>query len=227
MSNLSYRNNGARHKRVLTILCLIFLLASCQQAEPQLQVRSGDVLLQEGFDNAPGWDNLHEGDVQIGVQGSAYRMTANINNFVRGFNSTPFDNVVFDVEVTQFSREDNNAFGIVCRAVTGYTQSNGYYFLIGADGSYSIRKGQGQEIIPLIKWRKSGAIHKGAGINRIRAVCVEDYLALYINDQFMVDVRDSTYSGGFIGFAVATENNTVVDVAFDNLVVRSGEIIGQ
>lgn len=223
--HLSYRNNRARHKRVLLLFMLIFALSACQKREPLVQVRSGDVLLQENFDNALGWDNLSEGEVQIGVQGSAYRMVANVNSYVRGFNSTPYDNVILEVEVTQFSREKNNAFGIVCRGVTGYTQPNGYYFLIGADGSYSIRIGQDHDVRPLVKWRKSDVINKGAAVNRIRAVCVDDYLALYVNDEFLVDLRDSTYSRGFIGFAVATKDQTLIDVAFDNLIVRSGTVV--
>jgi len=209
------------------LAALLILLAACLPTnEPSAQIALGDLLLEENFDDAPGWDAAAQDNVSIGVRSSAYRMNVDVNSYVRGFNSTPYEDVVIDVETTQYSREENNAYGVICRGSTSEMSSNGYYFLIGADGSYSLRKGQFLEVRPLIKWDKTDAVNEGARVNSIRVICVENYLALYINGEFVADIRDDTFSRGYIGFVATTEDGTLIDVAFDNLRVYAGHLAG-
>jgi len=105
---------------------------------------------------------------------------------------------------------------VVCRASAGEDNASGYYFLIGGDGSYSIRKGR-DDIDALVSWARSDVINRGAGSNTIRAVCMGDYLALYVNGEFIADAHDNTYRGGFVGFVAAAAEGTIVEIAFDNL----------
>ncbi|GAB4519462.1 MAG: hypothetical protein OHK0046_28340 [Anaerolineae bacterium] len=209
--------------KTLGLLLLIFLLAGCR-AEPKAAVIPGEVLLRETFDTRViGWDAATQGNVMIGAADGAYRMQADVRDYVRGFYTATYDNVVIDVIGVQLSAENNNAYGVVCRAAPGDT-GNGYYFLIGGDGSYSIREGAQGEIRPLVHWDKTDAVHRGSAENRIRAVCIEDYLALYVNDQFVADIRDDTYQRGRIGFAVAAASGTTIEAAFDDLIIRTGQI---
>lgn len=202
------------------------LLAGCG-AKPAAGFVIGDVLLEEGFDRGIGWDSGTRDEVSIGVMGSAYRIRTHVNSYVRGFNSTRYEDVVIDVDASQFSAHEPNAFGVICRGALSDETANGYYFLIGGDGSYSIRKGQFGEINALVTWARSDAVREGAALNRIRAVCIHDYLALYVNDQFVADVRDSTFHSGYIGFAAAASAGSTLDVAFDNLVIRAGQLVGE
>lgn len=201
------------------IILLLFITTGCQSRQPTESVIRGDVLLREGFDRPIGWDSGTRANVRIGAEGSSYRIHTDTNAYVRGFNSTRHTDVVITVESVQLSAGGDSAYGIVCRGTPGDESSNGYYFLIGGDGSYTIRKGQHGEINPLVHWARSDAINREAGINRIQAVCVEDYLALYVNDLFITEIRDQTYSSGYTGFAAATSNNSVLDVAFDSLII--------
>ena len=54
----------------------------------------------------------------------------------------------------------------------------------------------------------------------MRAVCMGDYLALYINDEFVADATDDTYSTGQVGLAASASNILGVQVEFDNLTVH-------
>jgi len=206
------------------LFLLALLIAGCQPRQPTEASNPGDVLLRENFDRPIGWDSGTQDNVRIGTEGSTYRIHTDSNAFTRGFNSSRYDDVVITVDASQLSAGRNSAYGVVCRGAADDTSSNGYYFLIGGDGSYSIRKGQVGEVNPLIHWARSDAINQGAGFNRIQVMCVDDYLALYVNDQFIVEIRDQTYSGGYIGFTAATSDNQVLDVAFDNLIVQEAAL---
>jgi hypothetical protein len=103
----------------------------------------------------------------------------------------------------------------MCRADTS-NNGDGYYFMINANGYYSILIGQGDGITPLIDWQPSDAIHTGIDRNVIRAVCLGDQLAMHVNDELMGSIEDNTFTSGFAGLAVAAGNNGV-DMSFDNV----------
>lgn len=99
---------------------------------------------------------------------------------------------------------------------------NGYLFLIQGNGSYAIMRASEREVIPLVDWTEAPEdlmeIGRNAN-NTMRAVCVDDYLALFINDQFVAEAADDTYTEGQIGMAASSYNRLGVRVEFDNLVV--------
>jgi hypothetical protein len=94
---------------------------------------------------------------------------------------------------------------------------DGYLFLVRGDGSYAIMRARGQVVRPLVNWGFSSAINQGAVANHVRVVCVEDYLALYVNDQFVADATDDAYTRGQVGLAAAAVDRLGVRVEFDNL----------
>ena len=57
--------------------------------------------------------------------------------------------------------------------------------------------------------------------NRIRAVCVGDYLAMYVNGTFVGDATDDTYSVGQVGLVGAAASRLGLQVDFDNLTVSA------
>lgn len=213
-----------RWRGLLPALIAVLLLAGCR-AQPSAQVVTGEVLLRESFDQALGWTGGARDNVVAGVADGAYRLRGDVNAYVRGFHRTYYDDIVIEVDGVQLSEHRVNAYGVICRATPDQDRIDGYYFLISGDGAFSIRKGQHGVIDPLIPWRRSNAINQGTAINRLRVVCVDDYLALYVNGQFLADVRDSTYSRGVVGFALATQAGSITEVAFDNLIVRAASLV--
>jgi hypothetical protein len=97
---------------------------------------------------------------------------------------------------------------------------DGYLFLIQGSGSYAIMRARGRSITPLVNWTASDLVHPGPDRNQIRAVCIGDYLALYINGEFAADATDSTYRSGQVGLAASAASRLGVQVEFDNLIVH-------
>lgn len=108
-------------------------------------------------------------------------------------------------------------------AVRDNTTNNGdgYLFLVQGSGRYAILRSQGRKITYLVEWASSSAINTGAAQNRIRAVCMGSYLALYVNGQFIADASDDLYTDGQVGLVAATAARAGMEVAFDNLTVSA------
>ena len=217
------RGLSRRDAIVAACIVLLGLLAGCR-TQPSAEVSTGDVLLRESFEQSLGWTGGARDNVVAGVADGAYRLRGDVNAYVRGFYRTYYDDIVIEVDGVQLSEHQVNAYGVICRATPDQDRIDGYYFLISGDGAFSIRKGQHGVIDALIPWRRSDAINRGTALNRLRVVCAEDYLALTVNGQFVADVRDSTYSRGVPGFALATQTGSITEVAFDNLIVLAASL---
>ncbi len=96
---------------------------------------------------------------------------------------------------------------------------DGYLFLLEGTGRFAIMRARGRSVVPLRDWASADVIRKGPAQNTIRAVCLNDYLALYVNGTFLGDVIDDTYTGGQVGLVAAAAGRLGVTVEFDNLTV--------
>lgn len=192
---------------------------------PSVQVQRGDVLLHEDFSDASAWESYSNTQQRIdfGIVDGVYRARAADETMMWALNETVHEDVVIEVEATQISDFRDNAYGLMCRA-SPTNNGNGYYFLISGDGQFTIRRGSADQIRALIPWRASSAIRQDKGINRIRIVCVGDYLALYVNEEFIAEVRDDLYRSGYAGLSAAVTANGEVDVEFDDLTIWSASI---
>jgi hypothetical protein len=171
----------------------------------------------ETFDTVDAWEHYSNPmGVELGVENGVYRAYTMNGGYVWGLNDQPHSDVILEVEATPLTIHFSNGFGIMCRADTN---GDGYYFMINGNGYFSIRKGEGDYVLPLLDWQPSDAIRGEIDRNRIRAVCTGDYLAMYVNDEFVAEVTDATYSSGFAGLSVAAADNSDVDIAFDNLAI--------
>lgn len=97
---------------------------------------------------------------------------------------------------------------------------DGYLFLIRGEGAFAILRSRNRDLIPLVDWTQSDVINQGPGRNELRAVCMGDYLALYINGEFMADATDTTYDSGQVGLAASASSRLGVKIEFDNLMVH-------
>jgi hypothetical protein len=102
-------------------------------------------------------------------------------------------------------------------------EGDGYLFLIQGTGSYAIMRARGRAVVPLVDWTPSEHINVGPGTNHIRAICDGNYLALYVNDQFLAQATDDTYESGQVGLVASAANPLGVRVQFDNLSVSEAQ----
>lgn len=203
--------------RCLICLLIVLGIAGCA-AQPTESFALGEVLLREDFSHSFSWQNYVHSEQNVDFQtlDGVYRARAWDNAFMWAIQPPMHTDVVIDVEVSQLSDYRNNAYGVMCRAQPT-DNGDGYYFLISGDGQYTIRRGAVDTIKALIPFTASNAIRQDRGINRIRAVCIGDYLGLYVNDTFVAETRDNYFHSGYAGLAAGVVEGGDVDVAFDDL----------
>lgn len=210
-------------KMWILVSCALLLssgLSACAPARGSQPYEIGDLLLEEDFSSPSAWETYSDPAIQVDLRvvDGVYRIEAHDEVFMWGLNAQVHADVVIEVETEQLSSYADNAYGVMCRADPA-DDGDGYYFFISGDGYYTIRRGAGDEIAPLIEWLPSSAIHQGQARNRIRAVCIQDYLALYVNDQFLDETHDHLYSSGVTGLTAGVSAGGDVRVDFDNLLV--------
>lgn len=196
---------------------LIFLTAACGSTATQRYIL-GEKLLEVDFSQSFDWERYvnPNQNVEFQVVDGAYQAHAWDGGFTWTLHPTQTDDVVIEANVIQYSEYRDNAYGLMCRAKPE-ASGDGYFFMISADGMYTIRRGIQREVGALIPWTRSGAIQQDKGVNRIRVVCIGDYLALYVNGQFVAETRDDRYQRGSVGITAAVPEGGEVDVRFDNL----------
>ncbi len=207
--------------RVLPIFLIAPFLISCAaHAAPTETVALGEVLSEVDFSHSYDWEQYsnEEQHVDFHIEDGAYRAHAWDHGFIWTLNSEAHTNVVIQADTRQLSTYANNAYGLMCRA-SPTNNGDGYYFFISGDGNYTIRRGATDMIRGLIKWEPEGVIQQGQAINRIRIVCIDDYLALYVNGEFVAETRDERYQRGFAGISAAVPEGGDVDVLFDDLTI--------
>jgi hypothetical protein len=206
-------------RRSCFITAFLLLLVGCA-SQPTEQYVLGDTVMQVDFGPSTVWQEyVHpEQNLDFQIVGGAYRAKAWDGGFMWTIKAPSLTDSVIEVETTQLSDYRNNAYGVVCRA-DPTDNSNGYYFLISGDGQYSIRRSAVDNVRALIPFTGSDAIRQDKGINRIRAVCIGDYLALYVNDTFVAETHDNTLSHGYTGLTAAVVEGGDADIAFDDLTV--------
>jgi len=144
-------------------------------------------------------------------------MDSGPGGYIWGLNDETHQNAILEVETNLLSTHLDNAYGVMCRA-NPENNGEGYYFLISGDGYWAIGRGELDVMEPLVEWRRHHAIQNGQ--NRIRAVCVDQHLILYVNDAYMGEIVDRTYTEGVTGFAAAANRGGDISVTFDNLTIQ-------
>jgi hypothetical protein len=214
----------------LIVMVLVLLTAACDSASSEYVL--GDTLLEEDFSETVAWENFTADDVDLRVSDGVYRAQTGPGGYTWGLNAMEHTDVVIEVTAEQASAYENNGYGVMCRADPNNT-GDGYYFLISGDGFYSIRKGEAENVNPLVDWTAHSTINTGQGSNTIRAVCIGNYLALYVNDRFLTEIEDSGgYSSGYAGLSVAaftdeSADTTLpinADIIFDDLTIWAASL---
>lgn len=205
--------------RALFHLLFILLLAACGRAKlaPTVGYRYLDLAVDETFDQLGGWRSYDGGEtLYMNVETGVYRMVLTERQYVWTQADSHFRDVVIEAAAAQISDEDKGAFGIACR-LDAANRGRGYFFLISGDGHYSIRWSDGRALNSIVTAQPSDSIQRGQAVNRIRAVCIDDYLALWINGQFAAEAHDSRAAQGMIGLAGVMNAAGRLEIEFDDL----------
>lgn len=210
------------------LLILIILTSSCiasletfQPAKlPSVGYRYLDLIADETFDNIGDWRTYDGGEnLYMTVEDGVYRIDLSQRQIVWTQAPIQHDNVVIEATLTQRSDYNYNAYGIACR-LSPSNNGRGYYFLISGDGNYTIRWNNGRSLDDIIPASPSSAINTGQAKNTIRAVCIDDYLALWINGTFVAEAYDKKASDGVVGLSgVMNYEGRNLTVEFDDLKV--------
>jgi hypothetical protein len=217
------------------ILALALVLAACGGNDPSRTAQKGNVLLTVTFDQAGDWEvGQYPADAQapesvLSITDGRYQIDHRADtdsSFVWGAGGETYQNVIVEVDTDQLSTEKDNLYGVMCRLGTDDRgNSTGYALLISGDGHFGIAEFSRSSLDFLLKWRQSDHIKRGRAHNMIRAVCVDNYLAVYANGEFLGEVKDDKHSAaGQVGVIAGVKKGQTISIAFDNLIVYEGTI---
>lgn len=214
------------HRYVLLAIVVLALLSACSPAAtPTVQYELGDVIYTNTFDDPNSWESFGLMDTQFGISGGTYNAVSPGGGYVTVANSHVHQNVVIEVTVEQFSPSEDSSYGIECRAAVGRS-AVGYYFMVSSSGAYAIRLGDGGRVRIMVEWTEHPAVNRGQAVNKLRAVCIDDYLGFYVNDVFVAETRYDWLEEGTMAFAVNSPESTEIAVRFDNVTIWDARILG-
>ena len=184
------------------------------------------VLLQDKFTNSKsGWDQVNETDYLIQyVKGGGYRIFVNAQDGGEAvWLSKNFKDVNVEVDAKYAAGPDDGLLGVTCRV----KDKVGFYsFEFNPQGYYSIEKyvttSDGSKPETLAEGTLAPNTIQPESTNHLRGDCVGQTLTLYLNDQPLLQVTDSTFSSGGVGLIVQTGDSgeAGVDVLFNNFLVK-------
>ena len=209
-----------RSNRLLPTFFFLLLLAACTPSADSvaLVTNPGDILYQEEFDdNTTGWDRIANENGIMDYDGGGYRILVQQPDF--NLWSTPekdYSDVRLEVDVARVNGPMENRAGLMCR----YQNGDYYFFIISNDGYYAIGKFIGGQtlLLGLAAMQPSEFIQTGA-VNHLRADCIGDTLAFYVNYSQVSAVQDSDFPSGDVGVLAGAFSQPGTDVLFDHFVV--------
>lgn len=213
-----------RHLSIVFIVLLTACLPQLAPIEPARDINVQERVLDETFTSQGNWSTYNTDALSINVLDGVYRLLLNQpDQYIWGTNNTQYTNTMIDVDV-RWLGDDSYAFaGIICRLHP--ENGRGYYVMVSADGDFSIRYiGQNTDDA-ILRWQGNSNIPQ-SGSFRMRVACVDNFIALYINGNYIDGAEDSRLINGAIGLALGmpSMSSASTGVEFDNLRVWNAEL---
>lgn len=200
----------------------LFLTACAPAPIPTLPpvhpAEPGDILFQDEFENhSTGWDRVSNDNGIMDYDQGGYRIL--VGQPTMNFWSTPeknFGDVRVEADVIRLNGPDENRVGLICR----YQAGDYYFFIISNDGFYAIGKFIGGNTILLGQTEMlSSDFILTNSINHLRADCIGNTLAFFVNFNQIASAQDTDFPSGDVGLLAGSFSETGVDVSFDHFVV--------
>ena len=194
--------------RLLLSLVFVSFACACTLVAPARRLpaqgyRYLDLVIDDGFDDdsrSQGvWREYAGEGLFLGVDNGAFLIDFTGRQYVWTQHEALLADTVMEAEFRLHSADEGNAYGLACRLDQG-DAGRGYFFLISGDGYASIRWSNGRSLEAIAPAQPASAIKRGA-VNLLRAICIGDYLALWVNDAFVLEARDRRAEQGAVGFS--------------------------
>jgi hypothetical protein len=203
---------------LLAAAALALSILACNLQSPPAV--SGDVLFQDDFSRTlSGWDRYRDAVYSADYAPGGYRIQVFAPQTDAWANpGLNLSDVRIEFDAAKQSGPDNNAFGVLCR----YQNARSFYFfLVSSDGYTGIgisldgrrKLLSGDTMLP------SGAVLLGEAVNHIRADCIGDQLALYVNGILVAQAQSSQWGDGDVGLTAGSYDEAGVDILFSNFSV--------
>lgn len=180
------------------------------------------ILMKDDFSNLnSGWETYSGEYGTAGYEQGGYLVSAIISNeYNWGVAGVNFDNVRIEVDATVLEAPNNleDGFGVDCRI---QDNGDGYGFRIASDGMAEIVLFSDGESTALYEWTESTAVRVDGATNHITAICQGSHLSLLVNDEFVAEVVDDTFSTGDLALSAISYSDDPVEVLFDDIIVQS------
>ncbi len=165
---------------------------------------------------AAGWDQSD----QCAFQPDGYHVKKSVNlfgNFQVCHESNTYRNATIAVDVNLLSGHSGGLFFRLTSSLGDF----GYLFKVDSAGNYKISAVSGSSLSPLQDWKSSAALKKGYNVqNTLQVIASDSTFSFYINGVFLVQLTDTAYSSGVIGFLATTTNGGAdTEVVYSNLKV--------
>jgi len=169
---------------------------------------------QDDFTSMHAWKAGKDTSESFHFSNGGYVISSDVpNEIVWSVRTDSYNDVRIDVTASKVTGPLDGYYGVVCRFSNG---GNYYVLAIGSDGWYGIGLKKSSLLHFLTEGVDTKNILGGNAKNKIRAYCVGDRLALYVNDVFIAQVKDSTFAGGATGMAVGTHQIAGYSALFDD-----------
>ena len=180
-----------------------------------------NILFEDDFsDPGSGWDRFEDTEGLTDYSDGTYKIGVYTDTMFYWANPYQnFTDVIIEVEAQKVSGEDDMQYGIICRHAD---IDNWYALVISADGYAAMRKRyQGNDLDYLVEWVQVPSVKTGNATNNLRAECIGDRLALYVNGSLAIEATDSDIISGDVGLMAGTFEQSSTIVLFDNFVVTN------
>lgn len=175
-----------------------------------------NILFEDDFSNpGSGWDRYEDSEGVTDYSDGTYKIALFTDEMFYWANPYQnFTDVIVEVQAMKVSGGEDMQYGIICRHAD---IDNWYALVISADGYAAVRKRiQGNDLDYIAEWVQVPSVNTGNATNNLRAECIGNRLALYVNGSLAIETTDSDISSGDAGLMAGTFEQGSTEVLFDN-----------
>lgn len=182
--------------------------------------RPADAVFFDNFANNQSWNDVVGFDGATFVDAGHLVLMSNLKGvYIWSLPSGQFfDDAAIEVEARPISGDAHSIFGAVCR----YRAGSFYFGVMDVGGQYGIGI-YDEGVVRLLgdgtmRPSRENSIPKTT--NHLRFECAGNVLKLYANNDMLLVLDDSIATGGYVGLVVASMDDAVTEIHFDNFSVR-------